>query len=233
MPTTLGWHDVALRLALAVAAGVLLGVNRSERGMPAGLRTTLLVCLAASVAMTQANLLLGTAGRAPDSFVRLDPMRLPLGVLTGMGFIGGGAILRRGDLVRGVTTAATLWLATVIGLCFGGGQAGLGLAALALGVVVLWGLKWLELHMRQERHATLVLSAAPDGPTVEEVRAGLIAAGYGIASWEVAYSSRGDARRRTLRCEVRWRGRPTDVQPPDLVSRLPQRPGVLALRWRA
>jgi uncharacterized membrane protein YhiD involved in acid resistance len=114
---------------LAAAAGAPLGVNRSERGMPAGLRTTLLVCLAASVAMTQANLLLGTAGRPIDSFVRLDPMRLPLGVLTGMGFIGGGAILRRGELVRGVTTAATLWLATVIGLCFGGGQAGLGLAA--------------------------------------------------------------------------------------------------------
>jgi MgtC family len=49
-------------------------------------------------------------------------MRLPLGILTGVGFIGGGTILKRGDLVTGVTTAATLWLVTVIGLCFGGGQ---------------------------------------------------------------------------------------------------------------
>ena len=49
-------------------------------------------------------------------------MRLPLGILSGVGFIGAGAILRRGDTVRGVTTAATIWLVTVVGRCFGGGQ---------------------------------------------------------------------------------------------------------------
>jgi putative Mg2+ transporter-C (MgtC) family protein len=56
-----------------------------------------------------------------------DLMRLPLGILIGVGFIGGGAILRRDDIVVGVTTAATLWLVTVIGLCLGGGQLALGL----------------------------------------------------------------------------------------------------------
>src|SRR5262245_28607227 len=126
MAATIGWPEIALRLALAALAGAVLGLNRTERGMAAGLRTNLLVCLAAAVAMIQANLLLATAGRDPDSFVRIDPMRLPLGILTGMGFIGGGAILRRGTVVTGVTTAATLWLATVLGLCFGGGQYALG-----------------------------------------------------------------------------------------------------------
>jgi putative Mg2+ transporter-C (MgtC) family protein len=57
-----------------------------------------------------------------NSIVRLDIMRLPLGILSGVGFIGAGAILRRGDTVRGVTTAATIWLVTVVGRCFGGGQ---------------------------------------------------------------------------------------------------------------
>src|ERR1700728_2417613 len=137
MPLILTWHDIALRLALSVAAGGLIGLDRGEHGRPAGLRTTLLVCLAAALAMIQANLLLGTTGKASDSFVVLDLMRLPLGILTGMGFIGGGAILRRDGLVLGVTTAATLWFVTVIGLCFGGGQIFLGLAGLALGMVVL------------------------------------------------------------------------------------------------
>src|ERR1700677_2988841 len=66
MPVELGWHDILLRLALTVAAGFLLGIDRSERGRAAGLRTGLLVCLAASVAMIQANLLLATAGKSPD-----------------------------------------------------------------------------------------------------------------------------------------------------------------------
>src|SRR6202789_1117700 len=132
MPLTLTWHDIALRLALSLAAGALIGLDRGEHGRPAGLRTTLLVCLAAAVAMIQTNLLLATRGRASDSFIMMDLMRLPLGILTGMGFIGGGAILRRDGLVVGVTTAATLWFVTVIGLCFGGGQIGLGLSALGL-----------------------------------------------------------------------------------------------------
>src|ERR1700683_830561 len=107
MPLTLTWQEIALRLALSVVAGTLIGLDRGEHCHPAGLRTTLLVCLAAAVAMIQANLLLDTTGKAGDSFITLDLMRLPLGILTGMGFIGGGAILRRDSLVVGVTTAAT------------------------------------------------------------------------------------------------------------------------------
>src|ERR1700752_937738 len=107
MTSSLSWTDVAIRLALTVLAGMVVGYNRSEHGKAAGMRTTLLVCLAASVAMIQVNLLLPTAGRHPDSFVMNDLMRLPLGILTGVGFIGGGAILRRDNMVVGGTTAAT------------------------------------------------------------------------------------------------------------------------------
>ena len=143
MPLTLQWGDIALRLVLTIIAGTLVGIDRSERGQAAGLRTTILVCLAAAVAMIQMNLLMPTAGRTPESFVTLDLMRLPLGILTGMGFIGGGAILRRGRMVQGVTTAATLWLVTVIGLCLGGGQLALGMTTLAITLLVLWGLNLL------------------------------------------------------------------------------------------
>ena len=99
MPTALDWREIALRLALTVIAGTLIGFNRGERGRPAGLRTTLLVCLAASVAMIQMNLLMRTAGRTSDSFITLDLMHVPAGILSGMGFIGAGAILRRDNLV--------------------------------------------------------------------------------------------------------------------------------------
>lgn len=128
MSITLTWPEIALRLLCALVAGGLIGLNRSEHGRAAGIRTAMLVCLAACIAMLQVNLLLPLAGRPSDSFVMNDLMRLPLGILSGMGFIGAGAIVRRDNLVVGVTTAATMWLLTVLGLCFGGGQVGLGAA---------------------------------------------------------------------------------------------------------
>ena len=116
----------------------------TSRAIRPGLRTTILVALAACLSMVQASWLMNSVGTAPDSFVVLDLMRLPLGILTGVGFIGGGAILKRGDSIQGVTTAATLWFVTVIGLCFGGGQNELGVTGAALGLLTLRALSFLR-----------------------------------------------------------------------------------------
>jgi len=230
MPITLGWREIALRLALTVLAGALIGFNRGQHGRAAGLRTTMLVCLAASIAMIQTNLLLGTAGKAPNSFIVMDLMRLPLGILSGMGFIGAGAIVRRDDLVLGVTTAATLWFVTVLGLCFGGGQIALGLVSLALGMIILWLLKWAEELMHRERRATLILTSSIEGPSDEEVRNSLLAGGFRIASSAIAYAAA--AQRRELSCEVGWNAAREDGRPPDFLNRLAQHPGVLELQWK-
>jgi putative Mg2+ transporter-C (MgtC) family protein len=176
MPVHLTWPDLVIRIACTIVAGAIIGYDRGEHGKAAGLRTTVLVCLAASVAMLQMNYLLPLAGRAGDSFVTNDLMRLPLGILTGVGFIGGGAILRRGSLVVGVTTAATLWYVTVVGLCFGGGQMLLGWAATAVGVFVLWGLRWFGNIMSVQQHASLVLTLDQSGPSEDELQRQLEAA---------------------------------------------------------
>jgi putative Mg2+ transporter-C (MgtC) family protein len=232
MPATLEWYDLVLRLALTVLAGVLLGFNRSERGRPAGLCTTTLVCLAASVSMIQVNLLLNLRGKAADSFIVMDLMRLPLGILTGMGFIGGGAILRRGNMVQGVTTAATLWLATVLGLCLGGGQLGLGMAGLGLGLGTLWGLKQLEQRLQEDRRGTLTVVAGADGPTDGQLRETVQAAGYSVVSWHLIFRGGQVLARRTVSCEVRWRGPRTDDHAPTFVAGLARTPGVRAVRWK-
>jgi putative Mg2+ transporter-C (MgtC) family protein len=140
-------------------AGAILGLDRGARGHAAGLRTTILVALAAAVAMVQANILLPIGGKTAASFSVLDLMRLPLGILTGVGFIGGGAILKRGDIVRGVTTAATLWIATVIGLCFGGGQVRLGLVATVLAFVTLFVLDYFDRRIPRQHRARLIIEA--------------------------------------------------------------------------
>ena len=133
MSVSLTAAEVALRLALTALAAGVLGFDREAAGNTAGMRTMLLVGLAACIAMVEVNLLLDTVGKAPDSFVQLDMMRLPLGVLTGIGFIGGGAILKRRDDVIGLTTAASLWFMTILGLCFGAGLLAFGSAAAAVG----------------------------------------------------------------------------------------------------
>lgn len=229
MSPQLTWYEIVLRLTLTVIAGGLIGFDRGEHGRPAGLRTTLLVCLAASVSMIQVNLLLAMAGKPADSFVTLDLMRLPLGILTGMGFIGGGAILKKGDVVLGVTTAATLWFVTVIGLCFGGGQIALGVAALAIGMLILSALKHLESMIPQERRALLSLTAALDGPTEDEVCAVIHGQGLRMSNPGVCYAK--PERTWTLLCEIRWRARPDDPTQPAVVEELARIPGISRLEW--
>lgn len=163
------WTDIAIRLALTMLACGIIGLNRGARGHAAGFRTTILVGLAASVAMIQTNLLLPVSGKTPESFSVMDVMRLPLGILTGVGFIGGGTIIKKGDLVIGVTTAATLWLVTVIGLCLGGGQVVLGVVATALAVITLWVLKWVDEVIPRQHRARLIIRSDLSWATLDEV----------------------------------------------------------------
>lgn len=230
MPLNLEWWDVALRLALTVFAGGCIGLNRGEHGQPAGLRTTILVCVAAAASMIQANWLLTMHGKPADSFVMLDLMRLPLGVLSGMGFIGAGAILRRGNLVMGITTAATLWYVTLMGLCFGGGQLGLGMAMLLIGVVVLAGFKQIEHRIPQDHHAMLVLTTDMEGPAESELKGWLTEAGLRVHSCAVAHDNNLEHRR--LRFELRWRARGDIVETPPIIAQLAKREGVVRLDWR-
>jgi putative Mg2+ transporter-C (MgtC) family protein len=228
MPVTPSWADISVRLLCTVAAGVAFGLNRTEHGRAAGLRTSILVCLAACLAMLQVNLLLALAGRHSDSFVMNDLMRLPLGILSGIGFIGAGAIVRRDNFVAGVTTAATIWFLTVLGLCFGGGQIGLGLAGAVIGIAVLAGLKHIENHLRQDHQGTLRIAIEPAGPAEHEIRGILQNDGFRIASCSFRGSQTGE---RELVCELQWRARPDDTSRQEALQRLMIRYGVTRVEW--
>ena len=230
MPVEISWQNIALRLLLAVAGGAVIGLNREERGHAAGLRTTLLVSLAACVAMIQANLLMNSVGKASNSFVVLDLMRLPLGILSGIGFIGGGAILRKGNLVRGVTTAATLWFVTVMGLCFGGGQIGLGLGAVALGILILSGLKYVEKNLKQHHHATLVIVAGQSPPQEADITNFIAAAGYRIQSASVTMIE--NAALSEMTCEVSWRSRQKHDHAFEFLKDMTRKFGLAKVDWR-
>jgi len=230
MPIILTWHAIAFRLlATAVCAGAL-GFDRDQRGHAAGLRTTLLVGLAASLAMIQANWLINSNGKPADSFVDMDVMRLPLGILSGIGFIGAGAIIKRGELATGVTTAATIWFVTVMGLCFGGGQIGLGFAGFVLGFVVLTGLKKVELHLSQRHSADLKITVSSEGPQQEEIAALLIRSGLSPTEPSISFD-KSPGPNRIYGWTIRWRGKHDDPNPPHTIQELATYPGVVKLEF--
>jgi putative Mg2+ transporter-C (MgtC) family protein len=121
--------DVLARLATAVACGGIIGLERDFRRMPTGLRTLALVALGSCVAVLAAI----KAGDS-DGFSRVAQ-----GIVTGVGFLGGGVILQKGDLrdVRGLTTAAAIWFTAAIGLLCGLGELKIAAIATALAVVLL------------------------------------------------------------------------------------------------
>jgi putative Mg2+ transporter-C (MgtC) family protein len=220
MPLDPSWPEIAIRLALTIFAGAIIGLNREAGGHSAGFRTTVLVSLAAALSMIQADILLGVSGKTSGSFASMDVMRLPLGILTGMGFIGGGAILRRGNLVSGVTTAATLWVMTMIGLCFGGGQLILGCIGTGLIFITLVGFKWVDFRIPRQRRASVVIAGVPDDPSISGIYSVLTAAGYRANL--LRQINDGDGDRWLTTFEVRW-DQPEVAGPPhQLLSLLKQ-----------
>jgi putative Mg2+ transporter-C (MgtC) family protein len=227
MQPSVSWAEIALRLLLSMIASAAIGINRGEEDRPVGLRTTMLVTLAAAISMVEVNLLLPLAGKTQESFISLDLMRLPLGILSGMGFIGAGAIVRRDTMIQGVTTAATLWFATVMGLCFGGGQIGLGLAALGLAIFVLSPLKKAEKWCSRQRRGTLSITADSADLIDQVITPRLAAAGLCFGDRAISCDARGQTC--TARWEIRWQeGRPS---PADLALELGRHPDVTALEW--
>ncbi|WP_213806868.1 MgtC/SapB family protein [Granulicella sp. dw_53] len=231
MPVNLTWQHIALRILLALAASFLIGYDRDEHGKSFGIRTCMLVCLAATLAMIQANALLATAGKPPTSFVELDLMRLPLGILSGIGFIGAGAILRRDGLVHGLTTAATLWFVTILGLLFGGGQIALGITGTILVCLILSALKHFEKRLPTRRTATLCIELVENpNLTEDEIRTTLHRAGFSISTWSTSYT--GPALR-TLDCELHW---PTqsgaEPDTPEAIRKLASSVPITKLTWK-
>src|SRR5438477_5935854 len=105
--------EMFLRILMAFLAGCVVGWERESHGRPAGLRTNILACVASAVAMIISQVLFVEASVTASTSWRPDPARLGMGILTGIGFLGAGTILRHGNFVRGVTTAASLWFVTV------------------------------------------------------------------------------------------------------------------------
>ena len=169
---------VALRLLAAFVLGGIIGLERERRERPAGLRTHILVTVAAALLMMLSGLVAG------ENF---DPGRIAAGVVTGIGFLGAGTIIRSGADVHGLTTAATIWAAAAVGLTVGIGSYSAAIVATAIIFITLTALRRLERYIggvTAEQYIAVQLSSGASFPA--QMLAELHDAGVYVASIDFA-----------------------------------------------
>lgn len=167
---TSGELQVFWRLVLAATLGGLIGMEREIHGRPAGFRTHLLVTVGACLMMVVSEAYYLKYGMLDsDSVVRLDPGRVAAQIVTGIGFLGAGAIIKDGHAVRGLTTAACLWVAAGIGMAVGVGSYLPALFVTALALFNLLFLKRVERIFRSEQYRTLTVTCADTADSLAEV----------------------------------------------------------------
>ncbi len=185
--------SVVLKLIVSVMCGGIVGWQRETRDRPAGLRTHILVCLGATV-YTLASL----SFSGPTS----DPGRVAAQVATGMGFLGAGTIIRHGNVVRGLTTAASLWAVAAIGLCAGIGGRSLWVAGIAT-LMVLMTLTVLrrveKVLLARTRVAHVTLRMVDGARHMEAVRRALTEWGAELESVEMTEVGPGEVQEMLLR----------------------------------
>jgi putative Mg2+ transporter-C (MgtC) family protein len=190
--------EMLLRVLAAVVAGAMIGYERSYHGRPAGFRTHTLVCTASSLLML-VTVYEAHWVRVTADMVRLDPTRMAQGIMTGIGFLGAGVIIKEGLSVRGLTTAASIWMTAAIGIL-----AGIGFYfPLAIGVVITVGVlsvfRVIEARMPSQAYFHFdVRFARPGGMTKEALRQLIVQHGFSIANFSYRLDGEGRVRRHSM-----------------------------------
>jgi putative Mg2+ transporter-C (MgtC) family protein len=184
------YFEISFRLVAALLAGGLIGLERSHRGRPAGFRTHALVCLASSLLMLVTVYETHWFPQTISARVIVDPTRMAQGIMTGIGFLGAGAIIKEGLSVRGLTTAASIWVTAAIGTLTGIGfyfAAALG-TVLVLGTLSLF--RWVEARLPTESYASFVVRFRRD-TAVSEADLRKLVAEHGFAMYNMSYRLHG------------------------------------------
>jgi putative Mg2+ transporter-C (MgtC) family protein len=222
------WTLLIRVLVAAVLAGVI-GVERELHGRPAGLRTHLLVGTGAALVMVTFAL---TARILPSDgawgqLVRIDPGRLAAGIITGIGFLGAGTILRTGDWVFGLTTAASIWFVGALGIAAGEGLYVLAAGGTLIGLAVLTVMDRLEQRIPSAVRHELIVEIDP------QAQEGVLASVYRLREdkrmrvYLTGWETKGGKEHVTLYFRIRYRG---SVDIAAIASTISALDGVFSLR---
>jgi putative Mg2+ transporter-C (MgtC) family protein len=215
---TLGAGQVLLRLALAAVLGTAVGFERELRDREAGMRTHLLVALGSCLFTLISAYGFHEFLTAGGNVVRADPARIAAQIVTGIGFLGAGAIIREGLSVRGLTTAGSLWVVAAIGMASGAGYYTAAifttlLTLFALGPMRILGYQLVERFRTEENRIVVEL---PEGQRIHDLLGSL----PGLRQFEIE----DERDRRVVTLEL-------DSVDDELISKLTDLPYVISVRW--
>ena len=223
---TLNDGHVVLRLGVAALLGGAIGFERELRDREAGIRTHLLVSLGSALFTIISAYGFHEFLATGASVVRADPTRIAAQIVTGIGFLGAGAIIRQGFSVRGLTTAATLWVVAAIGMASGAGYFSAAVITTALVLFSLWPLRIVAFQMvnRFRPETDRLIVQLPIGESPARLIEKLESLGGRLQSLEVGQ----EADRRTVLVDVTL---PLKADAPAIVSQVSQLDHVLEVRW--
>jgi putative Mg2+ transporter-C (MgtC) family protein len=219
--------ELLLRLLGAALLGGAVGLEREVRGQPAGFRTHILVALGSCLFTVISAYGFGAfLGEGADPQFRFDPTRIAAQIVTGIGFLGAGAILRYGITVRGLTTAASLWVVAAIGMAVGVGAYVISSVSAGITLLALVGLRPLRTRLvrgLKKEHEEFRIEAGPDldlGGLIKELE------GTGVRVENVRVEEEEGVRDVVLFVVV-----PADRRPEEAVAVLTRHPGVRTAEW--
>jgi putative Mg2+ transporter-C (MgtC) family protein len=223
---SLSWDDALVRLAVAAVLGGAIGFERELREREAGLRTHMLVSLGSALFTIVSAYGFTEFLRSGEATVRADPTRIAAQIVTGIGFLGAGAIIRMGLSVRGLTTAASLWVVAAIGLAAGAGFWEAALITTGLVLLLLWPVRSMahRLVTRVRPEEGRLEVQLDEGSQAAPVLAELEELGAEVDSLEFEKHPEG----RSLLLAVRYRSSEQAHVAADRIARLA---GVRRLQW--
>jgi putative Mg2+ transporter-C (MgtC) family protein len=190
--------EILGRLLVALGAGALIGYERSYHGRPAGFRTHALVCTASSLLMLVTVYEAHWMGRA-SGLVQIDPTRMAQGIMTGIGFLGAGVIIKEGLSVRGLTTAASIWITAAIGILAGVGFYFPVVVSVVLTLGILSFFRWIEARMPSQAYYYFAVRFSRDASMTErQVRELVEEHGFSIANFSYRMESPDRVRRHNM-----------------------------------
>jgi putative Mg2+ transporter-C (MgtC) family protein len=193
------YYEMVLRLIAALLAGAMIGYERSYHGRPAGFRTHALVCTASSLLMLVTVYETSWVHAPATGFMRSDPTRMAQGIMTGIGFLGAGVIIKEGLSVRGLTTAASIWITSAIGILAGIGFYFPLVVCVVLTLGVLSFFRWIEARMPSQAYFHFeVRFARSAGMTEQPLRDLVQGHGFSIANFSWRLDEDGTVKRNSM-----------------------------------
>ena len=223
---SLSWPEALLRIVIAAALGGAVGLERELRDREAGFRTHMLVAVGSALFTLVSAYGFHDFLVHGGSLVRTDPTRIAAQIVTGIGFLGAGAIIRQGLSVRGLTTAATLWVVAAIGMASGAGYYWAAVLTTAIALFLLWPARYLA-HRFTSRFRTetnRLIAQLPAGTSPGALVTEVERVGGRLQSLEVSH----EADRRTVLLDVAL---PPSSDAPRMIADLAELKDVLEVRW--